>query len=229
MTLANHAMVSSQSTGTGNAGNIRMTAHKIFDGQNSAVTTGASQSVGGNIEIIANTLKLRNTPVTASVKEGVGRGGNVTLTAPSIVALDNSDITARANQGFGGNITINANVFLRDFDVRLDASSQVFGNDGTVEINAPDLDLSAALVTLPASYLNAAAQLSQRCAAVEMDTRSSFVVRGRDVLPPGPDEALPARMAGCLSDKMTEPATKVPLALSSDTPDLSDDRWENSR
>ena len=228
ITLANDALITAESTGKGNAGAINIIAGD-FHSRQSSITTASSQAAGGNIQIDARSIQLMGTPVTASVTEGVGGGGNVTLTAPSIVALDNSDITAQAKQGFGGNITINADVFFRDSDVRLDASSQVFGNDGTVEINAPDLDLSAALVTLPASYLNAAAQLSQRCAAVAADTRSSFVVRGRGVLPPGPDEALPARMAGCLPDEVTEPASKVPLALTSDTPTLTGDRWENSR
>ena len=37
-----------------------------------------------------------------------GDGGNIALTTPVLVALNNSDIIANANQGTGGNIQINA-------------------------------------------------------------------------------------------------------------------------
>jgi large exoprotein involved in heme utilization and adhesion len=69
----------------------------------------------------------------------------------------------------------------------LDASSGTLGNDGTVEVNSPDNDISGSITALPASFLNAASLLSQRCAARTAEEISSFVIVGRGGVPHGPD------------------------------------------
>ena len=82
-------------------------------------------------------------------------GGNITLTTPVVVALENSDITASAIQGSGGNIQINAGAILgttfREVltpESDITASSE-FGVSGEVEINSIEGDPSSGTVSLP--------------------------------------------------------------------------------
>jgi large exoprotein involved in heme utilization and adhesion len=191
ISLNNHSVILSQSQrGPGNAGNITILGKKVFSDQNSTMSTEAESAAGGNIEIRADTLQLtRASPISASVKRGQGGGGNVTINAESFAALENSDITARADTGFGGDITINAKAFLRSPDVNLNASSNIIGNEGNVQINTPDLDIAGSISNLPTSFLNAASLLSSHCAARTTKNMSSFVVTGAGGVPPGPEHS----------------------------------------
>ncbi len=118
-------------------------------------------------------------------------GGNVIINGETLVLLDGSTITAQANQGVGGRIAVNTKVFLHDgasVDDVLNASSRTEGNDGTVEINAPETDVVGRIALSPAPYLDATAFLRQRCGAIQ--GTSSLVVDARNGLPLGPDDYL---------------------------------------
>lgn len=179
--------VQSQSEGFGDAGTVTISASQLINADRSVITTGADQSSGGNILLEGETIRLHATPVTATVAGGTGDGGNVTLNAAAIAATHDSDITARADRGRGGRILIDADVFLRDGTVDLDASSNVAGNEGVVEVNAPQTDVSAGIKQLPADFLDAAALLRDKCTARSTADRGSLVVTGMDSVPPGPE------------------------------------------
>jgi hypothetical protein len=72
----------------------------------------------------------------------------------------------------------------------VDASSKL-GINGTVIIRSPETDLSSSLTDLPESFLNVAALLREPCAVRNNADRSSFIVRGRAAIPPGPAAPLP--------------------------------------
>ncbi|MDG4605691.1 MAG: hypothetical protein P9D89_06370, partial [Candidatus Contendobacter sp.] len=195
----------------GNAGNITLTTPNLLidavaGGDNSGsagIGARSDNTSGGNITLNADHIKLLNgAEISSSVggSEPGDDGGNVTINSTNLVALNGSKITAQAAQGKGGNIRVNADVFLHDAaditDV-LNASSQVIGNDGTVQNNAPTTDISGNLTALNTSYLDAASQLSRRCGEGEPEERSRFTVQGRGGLPPAPDEALPAPAGQC--------------------------------
>jgi large exoprotein involved in heme utilization and adhesion len=184
--LSGGARISSESDGYGNAGQVRITASDLLRSEASSITTAASFATGGNIQIQAGDIQiLDGTQVTATVAGGTGNGGNVTIHARTLAGLGNSDITARADQGFGGNITIGAEVVLLSKDCDLNASSNVVGQEGTVAVNAPRVDVGNNLAVLPESLLDINAFLPKRCAARE-DEVSTFVVKGRDGIPPQP-------------------------------------------
>jgi large exoprotein involved in heme utilization and adhesion len=165
---------------------VRLTASDLLRSEASSVTTAASFSTGGNIHIQGEDIQLLDgTQVTATVAGGTGNGGNVTIHAKTLVGLGNSDITARADQGFGGNIVIAAEVVLLSKDSDLNASSNVIGQEGVVEVNAPRVDISSNLAVLPESLLDIEAFMPKRCTGTE-DELSTFVVRGRDGIPPQP-------------------------------------------
>jgi filamentous hemagglutinin family protein len=188
---------------TGNAGHIEVTTPRLTLDQRGEIIGESFQTSGGNITINAPYLKLLNGSAISSSVAGdeFSDGGNVTLNSINFVALNDSSVTARADQGRGGNITVNAEVFLHDAtnvqDV-LNASSQRLGNDGNVQNNAPQTDISGSLTVLPARYLDAA-QISRRCGPDTEDKRIRFVVQGRGaLLPPSPDEPLRAQINRCM-------------------------------
>jgi filamentous hemagglutinin family protein len=205
------------SLGKGNAGNLSITTPHLTLADGSKIWAISEHTTGGNLFINADHLKLLDDSEISSSVAGneLSEGGNVGINSTNVVALNGSRITAQANQGQGGNIILNAEVFLHDaasVDEVLNASSQVAGNDGTVQNNAPTTDISGSLTALPARYLNAADRLSHRCGAGDLEDRSRFTVQGRGSLPPGPDEPATTPATGCRSE---------PLALARATPPAS--------
>ncbi len=179
--------IRSESTTLADAGTIRVEASERLESDGSSITTAASRASGGNIAIGTPTFVLRGrSAVSATVFGGTGDGGNVDIAATRVAALGDSDITARADQGFGGRITLGAEVFLRAPDVDLDASSNVAGNEGVVAINAPALDLTGAVLPLSAGLRDDAPLRSDTCAGRIGRGVSSLVLVGRGGVPPDP-------------------------------------------
>ena len=104
------------------------------------------------------------------------------------VILENSQIVSNANQGRGGNINIEAEVFLADPDsvVSAIALNSEVGINGEVNVEAVVTNLSDVVTPLPPDFASAASLLRDRCAAqLQEGTVSSLVARGLPVsLPP---------------------------------------------
>src|SRR5215831_16673421 len=114
--LSNGASISATSSGKGNAGNITVHAGNQFTMMKSSVTTEADAASGGKITITTNptgTVQLTNSTISASVLDGTGGGGTVTID-PQFVLLQNSHILANAVFGPGGNIFITTNLLEPD-------------------------------------------------------------------------------------------------------------------
>ena len=211
VTLSNGGSIVANSTGPANAGNIVINAGAQFLSQNGTLSTTANQASGGNITIQATgSIRLVNSQLSTSVQGGPNTtGGNIVLD-PAVVTLQNSQVTAQAVQGQGGNINIIAGTFLADQTSVVTASSQ-FGLSGTVNIQSPVSSLSNTLATLPQRPLQAQNLLTQRCAARLNGQLSSLVVAGRDALPAEPGGWLMSPMALIADD---EPAPQAHLATS---------------
>jgi large exoprotein involved in heme utilization and adhesion len=223
LSVFNGGVISVASLGAGNAGDLTITARHLNLANSSSISAISEQTTGGNLFINAEHLKLLDGSEISSSVFGDERttGGNVTLNSTSVVALNGSRITAQANQGQGGNIILNAEVFLHDaasVGEVLNASSQVAGNDGTVQNNAPTTDISGSLTALPAPYLNAADRLSHHCGMGDPDDRSRFTVQGRGALPPGPDEPATAPATGCRSEPLALARAASPASAPVATP-----------
>jgi large exoprotein involved in heme utilization and adhesion len=216
--LLNSGSIRTESTGAANAGNITVLARDVLRADTSSITTQADQAAGGNIRIDAASVQLFGSRVTASVARGAGGGGNVTINSKSFAALQGSGISARADQGFGGDIFINAEVFLRTENVLLDASSNLVGNSGLVQINTPALNISGDIAELPASFLDVSALLTKRCAVRAQSKASTFVVVGRGAPALDPDAPMWERYGEVLQTGSASAASKVhasPRAVSS--------------
>jgi hypothetical protein len=193
--LTDGAQISASSKGAGDAGNIDIAATRSFVSRNSKVSTSSKNADGGNIKITAPYMvHLKESEITASVGGGSTTvGGNITMD-PQFVILDHSKIIANAYEGQGGNIQIVSNVFLADPYSVIDASSAL-GIDGTVDIRAPITEISGTLVPLGVDFISAFELLREPCMArIRGGKYSSFIVSGRDGLPIEPGRLLPSPM-----------------------------------
>lgn len=188
--LRDGGTVSSSSGGEGLAGNITLTLGDSLQMDGGVVATEAESSDGGNITVLAPRLvELIDSEITTSVGTGQGNGGNI-LIDPDFVVLQGSRIVANAFGGAGGNIDIVAGFLIVSPDSLIDASSAL-GVDGFVRTTAPGTDVSASLAVLPASYLDAASQLQAGCGAARAGL-SSLTQVGRGGLPRDPGDYLPS-------------------------------------
>jgi large exoprotein involved in heme utilization and adhesion len=189
ISLSDNAAISSKSTGTGNAGGIAVSAGGNITLNNSTINTDTTNADGGDITIKAqNLLYLYRSAITTSVQGGAGNGGNISID-PTFVVLNGSDIIANAYGGNGGNINIVSDYFLSSPDSKVEASSQL-GVSGTVNITAPEVDISGSLMILPSTYLDLTSLLRDRCAAFADEKASSLVVTGQGGMPMEPDDYL---------------------------------------
>jgi large exoprotein involved in heme utilization and adhesion len=97
-------------------------------------------------------------------------------------------------------------------DQALKAQSQT-GIDGVVDINAPDVDVAGSLAALSDTTLDASDSVSPPCSSRRRgEIAGSFVIAGRQGLPPGPEGMLDAWPAGGDSASTEIPAPGIALA-----------------
>ncbi|MBD1807790.1 S-layer family protein [Microcoleus sp. FACHB-SPT15] len=185
------------------AGNLQITTRSITLDNQGELTAETASGDGGNIALTVEDLLLLRRESGISTSAGVvgagGNGGNITIDTSDgfVVAVpeENSDISANAFTGNGGNIQIQVQAifgtqFREDLTPESDitASSQ-FGLDGVVEITTPDVDPSRGLVGLPTDVVDASGLIASGCGTPQI-ARSEFIVTGRGGLPPTPSETL---------------------------------------
>jgi filamentous hemagglutinin family protein len=199
--------VGSKSTG-GIAGDIIIASPQITLDYRSKINAESLSGNGGNISIGSkparssdtNLLILRrgakiSTNADGNARQG-GDGGNIQIDAKLIVAIpnENSDITANAVKGRGGNVNINAQGLFgiqsrpqRTNNSDITASSD-FGQNGNITINTPGIDPASDTGELPATPTNASNQISRACSPSQLDNK--FYITGRGGHPPNPDDLL---------------------------------------
>ncbi len=192
--ITNDAQITVRNDGTGDAGTLIVNAGSVYLSDRAGMTASTQQGNGGNIVINSQAaLLLRRGSRLSAEAGGAGDGGNITLTVPVVIALENSDITASAIQGTGGTIKINASAILgTEFRDQLTPESDItasseFGVSGEVEINSIESDPSSGTIALPANTTDPNDQVVAGCS----DTSASqFVATGRGGLPPNPTNVL---------------------------------------
>jgi large exoprotein involved in heme utilization and adhesion len=182
--------VSVTSQGSGNGGNINISAASIQLKNQGFIQAQTESGNGGNIKLSTkNLLLLQDNSQITSTAGGSGNGGNININAPIIVGFKNSDIIANAVRGRGGNIQVTTQgIFGLKFgnqltpDSDITASSQ-FGVSGTVQVNTIGIDPNSGLVELPANVTDPSQQIATGCADSE---GSRFVATGRGGVPQNP-------------------------------------------
>ncbi|AKG23080.1 hypothetical protein IJ00_19010 [Calothrix sp. 336/3] len=191
---------SSGKTQLSKAGDIFINAGALRLDNNSRVISQSASGDGGNIQIkLQDLLTLRRQSqisTTAGTDLTGGNGGNITINAPIILAFpqENSDITANAFEGAGGNVNITSQSILGiKFRPNLTEFSDItasskFGLSGVVTINTPDVDPSRGLTELPEEVIDKSQEITQHvCTKI---IRGEFLITGRGGIPMNPNETL---------------------------------------
>jgi filamentous hemagglutinin family protein len=193
--LENGAVISVDSEGSGRGGNIEIISNELNLDNMALISAETASSDGGNITLtLPQLLRLSRESrlsTTAGNAGAGGDGGNIAIDTQFIVTFprDNSDITANAFLGSGGNVTLSAKgIFGIEFREQLTplnditASSQ-FGVSGNVTITNPEVDPSSGLIELSSDVIDPADRVVDGCTVA---AGNSFTVTGRGGLPEDP-------------------------------------------
>ena len=207
LTVRNGALTAS-SAGNGSSGNIDVRADSIRL-ENAAFLGAETRQGEGNINLRSRDILLRqNSKITTSAF-GEAAGGNIAIDADNLVALENSDIRANAEESFGGRVIVNAEgIFGTQFRDRPTLQSDITATSqlgpefsGTVEINTPDVDPSSGLIQFPTRVVDPEELIAQN--PCEQGVESAFIITGRGGLPPNPNQTLEGDL---LDIDLVEPA-----------------------
>ncbi|MBW4611981.1 MAG: filamentous hemagglutinin N-terminal domain-containing protein [Desmonostoc vinosum HA7617-LM4] len=192
-----------RSDGLGSAGDIEVNSPKVtLDNQGRFIAESVFGN-GGNINLqVSDLLLLRHNAListNAGTEQQGGDGGNININAGFIVAIpeENSDITANAFTGKGGNIQINTQGI---FGIELRSqptpksditSSSELGVQGVTIINLPDNNsIQNSLTELPDNLINTNALIANSCIVRSPKQESTFIITGTGGLPSRPGEAV---------------------------------------
>jgi filamentous hemagglutinin family protein len=203
ITIQDGAGIFASSQGNGQGGNIEaqagfLTLNRGF------ISAQTASSNGGNVKfILDNALVLRNGSVistTAGTALTGGDGGNIDIDTNFIVAVpnENSDITANAFTGKGGNVNVKLqSIFGIEPRSQLTNASDITassqsGVQGQINITQPEIQPTQELLELPEEVVDASNQIGQMCSrGRNAKPLGEFTITGRGSLPPSPLEPLP--------------------------------------
>lgn len=155
LTIANGSELSTSTFGLGNAGDIFINANEIaIAGGNSrssirSVVEATGQGLGGNIQIEANSLALRNGAQVAASTLGRGNAGNLSIDIDGSVFLDGATVNGQSVSGLfsttetdfsgnGGNVNLSAGSLSITNGAVINASTAGAGNAGDVIVTVDD-------------------------------------------------------------------------------------------
>ena len=191
--VADRGIVTVGNGGSGNAGilNINADLIKLDDlGQLSATTVIGE---GGDISLQSQSLQMRGESIISTSAGGKGNGGNIDINTNTLVALENSDITANAQNSFGGKVTINAEgIFGTQFREQQTIESDITATselgaefNGVVELNTPGVDPNSGISELPENLTDSSQQIASGCSS---QADSTFIATGRGGIAKNPNE-----------------------------------------
>jgi len=204
LSLTSGASIIAISTGEGLAGNISLKLNRDLTANNGNIFASAARSLGGEIKISASNIRLSgNSDIRTNVSSGVGKGGDIFLSADAIFAFDDSDIIAFAQDGRGGNITLDTPAFFGfgylptneadpaslDGNARVDVNASGQLASGTITI--PDVSfLQNNLTELPSALIDTNTLLANSCVTRSNQQQGSFIITGAGSLPIRPGDAV---------------------------------------
>ncbi len=203
----NNGLIWADSIGKGDAGSITITTEKALFNNDSFILTDALFAGGGNIEFnVRDHLYLFDSGISAYAKGNQPQhsGGNLTISTPSLLVLDKSELNASAYAGNGGNIRLIAEHLVQSTDNLIDASSEL-GLEGKIEIISLEEELTDNFSVLPSRFFDAT--LPTGCAARSGTNLSRFIVTGPEILPESPHALsvhIPAQLLNPLADKPSD-------------------------
>ena len=184
--------------GTGEPGNISITANNLSLSTGGRIDTATRAETGTGAEInlqIADSIFLSGDSFISAQAFGNANGGNIDIDTNFIVAFEgNNDIVASAEQGQGGNINITAESLLGIapgalslFTNDINASSE-FGLDGNVSLDVPDVNSIQGASELSTSIVVPEETTAQACNANrELAAKNGLTIKGKGGVPAPPD------------------------------------------
>ena len=205
ISILNSSSIFSGSIGQGPGGDIKILANTLKLDKNSIIFAGTDSTDGGNLDLTINSLlTLRNkssVSTSAGTSQSGGNGGNITFNGGFIVAIpkEDSDITANAFSGRGGQVIINSpGIFGLKFRPKLTEFSDITassegGINGTVRLNTPDNGgIQNGLNQLPKSAIDTEKLVSQTCIVRKDQPQGTFYILGKTNLPQRPGDLIPS-------------------------------------
>ncbi|WP_346293426.1 filamentous hemagglutinin N-terminal domain-containing protein [Sphaerothrix gracilis] len=227
--VRNGAEISVSHQGTGIAGAIEIEAGLIAVDNGSAISAETRSGQRGDITLIGNFLSLSNSSnVTASADTAATTGqedASIFLDISDIVFAfpsADSNVTATARLGNGGNISLRSESFLNDIAVRDEdfpesndiTANSLFGESGTISGNTVDINPVRETIELPLDLIDSARLIAQGCAAGNLTAAreiGELTITGRGGLDPTPSEQIgEASLATDIGELPGEPTAIAP-------------------
>ncbi|MDZ8092202.1 MAG: S-layer family protein [Nostoc sp. DedQUE05] len=198
LSLRDKAQVTVSSKGSGIAGSLIVEANSI-DLDNKATISADTNGGQGNINLRSRDLLLlrRGSTITTNAT-GNATGGNITIDTNNLVAVpkENSDISANAENSFGGQVIVNASgIFGTQFRLQATPLSDITANsargsefNGVVQLNTPDVNPSHGLTALPTNIIDTSQLIANSCIGRSKRPEGKFVITGNGGLPVMPDD-----------------------------------------
>jgi filamentous hemagglutinin family protein len=196
------------SQAAGNGGDVIIITGKNFELKDGAQVSTQSRGTGTAGDITVNATKNILTQSKSNILtiSDFGDGGNISLNAKTIVALEDSNILAFAPVGKGGNITLNTLAFLSDplyhpIPPIVDrVALNALLTNGQVDVNAsgttsgaisgvPDTSfIQNSLNQLPKETIDTTKLLANTCIVRKDKPESTFYITGTGGLPNRPGD-----------------------------------------
>ena len=128
--------------GTGNAGNINITADRLslsskVAGEQSIINAATFEAGGGNINIAADTVTATDNSLITASTQGTGNGGSIAVAAENINLRDRSSFnSSTSSAGNGGEITFNSDLLNITSRSEITTSSTGTGQAGNITLNS---------------------------------------------------------------------------------------------
>ena len=197
LSLSNDAIITAESLGNGNGGNILIQANSLDLNNRASLNASTSVGQGGNINLqVADNLTLQNNSTISAQALEDANSGNINIDAEFVVAFpnQNNDIIAAADRGVGGNINITtsslfgftqSNSTPANNTNDIDAASEL-GLDGTVAINELEVNPAEGLEELPTEVIDVTRLIAQ--SLCQQGDVSEFIVTGKGGIAPSPNQ-----------------------------------------
>jgi filamentous hemagglutinin family protein len=191
ISTSNFPSIPSTPPGQGAAGNLSLNGNVIVLDNGGIISANVAFGDKGSIFIDTDRLLLAGGSQISTNALETATGGNINIKAGTIVAFENSDITANAINNFAGQVTIDSQgIFGTKFSENLTPESDItaFSSrgvvfNGVVIINTPDVDPVKGSIELSSNPLDVTGKIVSGCSN---DRDNSITVGGGIGLPENP-------------------------------------------
>ena len=139
LSLFNGSEISTSTQGSGNAGNVGITANTVTVQGSTISSQSSGNGNSGSLDLHTSQLALTDNAQLSTASSGLGKAGNISIQAPEVTLGNSSQITSRSQgTGDGGTIQVNARSLMLNDASQINAQTN-FGNGGNLNLSLGDL------------------------------------------------------------------------------------------